>query len=82
VDEGERVPVVWAAEGTAVVDTYTFSGNDQPGTVVGTLDRTGERFVAHVPVDDPLMDLLRVGDGIGAGVRVTSAGGVNTAHLA
>jgi len=81
VDEGERVPVVWAAEGPGVIDTYTYSGDGQLGTVVGTLD-TGERFVAHVPADDPLFELMRSGEATGRAVTATSADGVNTARLA
>jgi hypothetical protein len=35
-----------------------------------------------VPVDDPLLGLLRGGDGAGARVEVASADGVNSARLA
>jgi acetyl-CoA C-acetyltransferase len=80
VDTGR--PVAGTADGTGVVETFTFPGADEPGLVIGTLDLTGERFVARVPVDDPLLDLLRAGEGIGASVKATSADGVNSAHLA
>ena len=79
-DDGERRPVVWAAEGRGTIDTYTYS--DGLGTVIGTLENSGERFVAHVPTDDALFEKMRSGDGFGAKVTVTSAGGVNSARLA
>lgn len=81
-DDGDRRAVARTAEGVGVVETYTFPGTDDPGLVVATLDGTGERFVAYAPVDDPLLEVLRDGDAIGAPVKVTSADGANTAHLA
>lgn len=78
----ERRPVARAADGAGVVETYTFPGTGDPGLVIGTLHGTGERFVARVPVDDPLLELLRTGEAIGAEVKATSADGVNSAHLA
>ncbi|RNL79011.1 acetyl-CoA acetyltransferase [Nocardioides marmorisolisilvae] len=80
-DEGERLTVALAAEGSGVIDTYTYSGDEQLGTVLGRLD-SGERFVAHVPTDDPLFDLMRSGEAIGATVKATSADGINTVRLA
>ena len=81
-DQGEGRAVAWAAEGPGVVETFTYSGDGALGTVIGTLDRTGERFVAHVPTEDPLFELLRSGDAIGAAVTATSADGLNTVRLA
>ncbi|MFL6173160.1 MAG: hypothetical protein ACJ716_09760 [Marmoricola sp.] len=81
VDEGERLPVVWEAEGAGVVETYSYSGDGQLGTVIGRLDG-GERFVAHVPTEDPLFDLMRSGEAIGATVKATTAEGINTVRLA
>ncbi|RNL64300.1 acetyl-CoA acetyltransferase [Nocardioides marmoriginsengisoli] len=79
-DQGERLAVAARADGPGVVETYTFPGTGDAGVVVGRLDATGERFVAMAPVDDPLLALLRAGDGIGARVTVTSADGVNSAR--
>jgi len=80
-DDGERRTVARDAVGTGVLETFTFAGSDEPGLVVGTLTGTGERFVARVPLDDPLLDLLRRGEGIGTTVRATAADGVNTVRL-
>lgn len=82
VDQGERLPVVWVAEGAARIETYTFQGDGALGTVVGRLEETGERFVAHVPGEDPLFDLMRAGEAVGAQVTATSADGINTVRLA
>jgi acetyl-CoA C-acetyltransferase len=82
VDDGVRRAVARTADGTGVIETYTYPGNSDPGLVVATLDGTGERFVAYAPVDDPVHDVLRDGEAIGAPVKVTSADGVNTARLA
>jgi acetyl-CoA C-acetyltransferase len=81
-DDAVRRTVARTAEGTGVVETYTFPGGDDPGLVVGTLDDTGERFVATVPREDPLFDLLEAGDAVGAAVKTWSADGVNSARLA
>lgn len=78
----ERRTVARTAEGAGTAETFTFPGTDDAGLVVGTLDAGDERFVAKVPVDDPLLGLLRVGEGVGARVRVTSSDGVNSARLA
>jgi acetyl-CoA C-acetyltransferase len=84
VDDGERLPVVREAEGSAVVETYTYGSQagSEIGTVIGRLDGSGARFVAHVANDDPLFDLLRSGDAVGATVKATSAEGINTVRLA
>lgn len=80
--DAARRDVTSTPSGAGTVETFTFPGSGEDGIVVGTLEATGERFIAKVPVGDPLLALLHDGDGIGAAVDVTSGDGPNRARLA
>jgi acetyl-CoA C-acetyltransferase len=72
--DGWAAPVLAPGEGAGVVDTYTIdhSGPAPVATVVGRLDRGGERFVAMTdPADPALAQRMIEADPLGAAVAMS-----------
>ena len=71
-------------EGTARVETYTIGfDRDGPKTslIVGRLDETGERFVAHLPDDEAIRQRFVDNEGVGLRGHVTQVNEKNIFEL-
>ena len=78
IDAMESPPTVEAAEGAAIIESYTVQfnreGEPEMGIVIGRLgngEKPGARFIANTPADAGLMRAMTREEFVGASGRVT-----------